>query len=576
MTSSNLSVSKIVATPTENSWAQAYNAGSLFAVLSLTKSEESNEDLNSLGKEVFNNLEAEYFSLESKNLESIKNVILIVSDKIPEVLSCSFIVAVVFENILYLFSKGEGKVILRRQGKIGTILNDAKDTDEKIKTASGFLEDNDIFVLETESFENIITMTELSASLENNPSNAAEILSPKVHEKEEGGASAIIVKFQKPKEAMEEDLEKEEKPIDTLKIDAKESASLEILTKENKKLIPIPLNFISFFKFLKLPKTNLSHPKKFFLTIAFILGVVLISAIFFAAKKQEDASSKALFEQIFPEAQKKYDEGLAVITLNKNLAREDLTFSQKILNENKDKFKPESKESKKISELLKKVNDAVSSLSNAGFTEAKLVDSGKSELLSFEIKNPAEFYTSDSNNIYFLDTAGIYSSDKKVIIKNSWEKAGGLGTYLGNFYVLDRNSNQIFKFASGNYEKSNYLQETADLSKAVALTIDGSIWVLLKDGSILKFTKGKQDSFKISGLDKPFSSPSKIYTDKDIDNVYILDNGNSRIVVFNKEGIFKQQYQAPILKNATDFEVLEKEKKIFILSQGKVYEIGLK
>lgn len=572
-------VSKVVSTPTSLSWSQTYNAGNLFAVLSLTKYEENEEDLNSLGKEIFNDLEAEYFSLESKDLESIKNAVLTVSEKIPEVLSCSFIVAVISENILYLFSKGFGKVLLKRQGKIGTVLNGKKDIGEKINTASGFLEENDIFILETEAFESIISKNELFVSLETTPSEATEILSPKVHEKEDGGASVIIVKFQKPERVMEEVLEEEKEPMVSLKISVTEkNVPPEILTERNKKLIPLTLNFISLVKFLKLPKINLSHSKKFFLTIAFILGVVLISAIFFAVKKQEDTSSKALFNRIFPVAQKKYDEGLAVLTLNKNLAGEDLLYSQKILNENKDKFKPESQESKKIAELLKKVDEAISSLSNTGSTDAKLVDSGKSELLNFEIKNPAEFYARDNNDIYFLDMAGIHSSDKKTIIenKNSWKKAGGLGRYLGNFYVLDKKSNQIFKFASNNYEKSNYLQGAVDLSSARSLTIDGSIWVLLQNGSILKFTKGDQESFKVSGLDKPLSSPTKVYTDKEIDNVYILDNGNSRIVILGKDGSFKEQYLSNIIKTARDFEVLEKDKKIYVLSQSKVYEIELK
>lgn len=570
-------VSKVVSTPTSLSWSQTYNAGNLFAVLSLTKSEENNEDLNSLGKEIFNNLEAEYFSLESKDLESIKNAILIVSDKIPEVLSCSFIVAVVFENILYLFSKGLGKILLKRQGKTGVVLNGTKDGEEKINTASGFLENDDIFVLETEAFESIISKNELFASLETTPSEATEILSPKVHEKEEGGASIIIVKFQKQEEIIEEALEKEDLIAPTTQ---------EILKESNKKLVPLSLSLAIISRYLKLPKINLSHSKKFFLTIAFILGVVLISTIFFAVKKQEDTSSKALFNQIFPKAQKKYDEGLAVLTLNKNLAGEDLLYSQKILNENKDKFKPESQESKKIAELLKKVNDSLSSLSNASFSDAKLVDNTKSELLDYESKSINEFpFSQDNKNLYFAAEKGIYSIDKssnekKQIIKynQQWSDATAIGVYSGNVYILDKKSSAIFKFTAveDGFEKTDYLKDKIDLSNSKSMAIDGSVYILFKDGNILKFTKGKQESFKVSGLDKPLSSPTKIFTDKETDKVYILDIGNSRIVALGKDGAFKEQILSNIIETARDFEVLEKEKRIYILSQNKVYEFGLK
>ena len=47
----NISFSKIVATPTLNSWSQAYNAGKLFAVLSLQK-EKNTALLKTKKKEV--------------------------------------------------------------------------------------------------------------------------------------------------------------------------------------------------------------------------------------------------------------------------------------------------------------------------------------------------------------------------------------------------------------------------------------------------------------------------------------------------------------------------------------------
>ena len=47
-------------------------------------------------------------------------------------------------------------------------------------------------------------------------------------------------------------------------------------------------------------------------------------------------------------------------------------------------------------------------------------------------------------------------------------------------------------------------------------------------------------------------------------------------MVLDKSGNYKNQYQAGIIKAAKDFEVLEKDKKIYVLSAGKTYEIDLK
>ena len=96
------------------------------------------------------------------------------------------------------------------------------------------------------------------------------------------------------------------------------------------------------------------------------------------------------------------------------------------------------------------------------------------------------------------------------------------------------------------------------------------------DGNINKFTKGASDTFAITGLETALSGPTKIYTNASDDNIYVLDNGNSRIVVFDKTGKYKNQYQAGIIKTAKDFDVLEKDKKIYVLSDGKIYEVDLK
>ena len=89
----SLSFSKIVATPNLASWSQAYNAGKLFAVLSLEKKEsedQSIDSLNVLGKSFFEKLEQEFFTLETKDLESIKKAILNSFEDVPPGLNVSF------------------------------------------------------------------------------------------------------------------------------------------------------------------------------------------------------------------------------------------------------------------------------------------------------------------------------------------------------------------------------------------------------------------------------------------------------------------------------------------------------
>src|SRR5579872_5653681 len=112
---------KVVASPTANAWSQAYNAGNLFAVLSLKSTEETL--LNALGKDVIKTLEEEYFTLEEKNLDSIKQAVTKAAAKIPDDISRSLIVASVVSDILYLYLQGEGLILIKRNDAFGNLLS---------------------------------------------------------------------------------------------------------------------------------------------------------------------------------------------------------------------------------------------------------------------------------------------------------------------------------------------------------------------------------------------------------------------------------------------------------------------
>lgn len=353
MEKANLEFAKIVSTPTLTSWAQAYNAGNLFAVLSLKNDALSEDDgsLNILGKEIIDTLEKEYFATEEKNLASIKEALTTTVKKIPKGIITSLVVVAVApsdKNILYAFIFGGGKIILKRGDKIGRILN--KEDSNDLQSASGFLEDDDIIILETDQFANLVSEAELSSSLDHHaPSEIAETFSPKVHEKEEGGASALIL-VHKGKIAEEEIISEEE-------------IEEEQVVEAQNKYFSLLKSKVNQLKNRVVSQSGLNHSKKIFLTVAILLLFILISSIFFAVKKNNEAKTQALFQEIFVPSQKKYDEGTSLLDLNKNLAREDFLQAKKTLEEGKSKFKADSKEEKQIEDLLTKVNKNLEGLS---------------------------------------------------------------------------------------------------------------------------------------------------------------------------------------------------------------------
>src|SRR3989344_3886956 len=505
----NISVSKIAATPSETSWSQAYNAGKLFAVISLSKEtvDEKKDFLNVLGKEAIETLEQEFFSLETKDLSSIKKTFEEALRKIPEDVESSFAAACIAKNIVYIFYFGNTRISIKRGEEFGVLID--SEEEKESGAISSLLLDGDIIILQTKQFKELVPTNVLVASIDSQP----------------------------PEEIA---------------------------------------------KMIKLPKFDkVNHTRKLILTVVLVIAALLVFTVVLSVRKQNEAKLSALFESVYTPATEKYKEGESLISLNKNLANDSFEEAYKILNENKSKFPKGSRQEKQILDLLNKTQQALSQTSGINTVQAKEETGESSSYLSEGGKN-SSYVAQDKNNIYYVKN-GVVSRDKgnnkeQTIIKSSDlpQGVGGLGIYNGNIYVLSKNDSQIFRFAGKDFTKGDYFSSSRPtLSNANAMTIDGAILILFSDGNVAKYTRGVSDNLSITNLDKPLSNPSRIFTDPDTQNVYILDNGNSRIVVLGKNGEYQAQYQAAEFKNAKDFDVREADKKIYFLSNGKIYSINL-
>jgi len=577
MPNEKITFATIVATPSDTSWSQAYTAGKLYAVLSLEHTDLDSTKLAALGKDIINALVEEYFTLEIKDLTTIKTAIIQTTTKIQKETTACLVVISIVNNILYAFSFGGGKVIIRRKGKIGTILSVSdRETSPSVHAVSGFLQDGDTVILQTKQFESLVSSDDLLSF--STPTDAAEILSPKIHGATQGGASAIVLSYQEsPTLAIDEDiLSAEEKEIEEKeKEEIPSPLQAEVASHiEKKKSFSMPKIHVSF------PKMPFKLPKKtfLFLLVPLILFGILLFSLYTTKQRQENEKIQSLFQQVYPAAEKKYNEGQALLSLNKELAQDDFKKAESILSENIDKFPKESEEYKKIAALFETVQSVTDESTSGTALTAKEATTSDSPLLSALLKNITYPYAVNSEtDIYLGSNTDIKTPTGKTIVENDdgWEKIGGLGTFGTNVYILDKTTSQILKYVSGDAESKTTYATSPAFAKATAIAIDGSIYVLSADGTIKKYTRGKEETFALTGLETPLKNPTRIYTNPDIDNLSILDKGNSRIVVFNKQGAFQNSYAATIIKDAVDFDVQEGDKKIYILSSGKVYEIDL-
>ncbi len=579
----SLAYAKIVATPTPTGWSQVYNAGSLFAALSLSCHPAQEVSLPATGKNLLNNLEAEFFTLEKKTLTSIKAAIEKSFENIPQGITVDACLAFFKEEYLYLFILGCGKIIMKRDEKIGTLL--ARQSDNPLLlTASGILQQADTIILQTDHFSKNIPDEIIATALELQlPSSIAENLSPHVHKKEDGNQAAIIITYNgtnKPASPAIA-LETEESPAE-----ASSEAKMEASVKTE---APTKTKFHTHFPFsnplkkLKIPMPRLTRRQKTSLTVGSIILLLLITSIIIAKQKQETSKYQELYQNIYQPAEKKYEEGKSLKKLNQNLAQDDFQKAEKLLVDNIDKFKQGSKEQTSLKTLLDQIkselNNQTTTIKKTTATPTNLEDNN---ILSIEKSTHALAYSQDENSIYTITSKSISTinkktGDKKEIITNDndWTQPIAITPYQGNIYILDHKSG-ILKYvpSQDSFSKTQYFKGDApNLESAQSMSIDSSTWILLGNGQILKYTRGEKENFSLSGAN--LASPTKIFTNPDTDYLYILDKGNSRILKISKTGAYQNQINADILSQATDFEILEKDQKANILSGDKTYSLPL-
>ncbi len=160
--------------------------------------------------------------------------------------------------------------------------------------------------------------------------------------------------------------------------------------------------------------------------------------------------------------------------------------------------------------------------------------------------------------------------------KDAWALPVAVGSYFGNFYILDPQIGQILRYVPGadgyTNPPQNYFPDDVEvnLAGAVDMAIDGFIYVLYADGTIRKFEGGIPVEFQITEIDKPLSHPTAIYTAPDdvAQYVYVADAGNRRVVQLNKDGRFVRQFK-PRDEETVSFSALQ---SIFVDElTGKLY-----
>ncbi len=364
------------------------------------------------------------------------------------------------------------------------------------------------------------------------------------------------------------------------------------------------------------------NKKRFAVLMAIFFIIVLILAVYMGHKKRMIYNQNLTKQQLVEDITYRLDQAKSLRKLNPQRAKTLLDEANDILNLYLDD-NPANLDINKLQIQLDEAYAEVShkytyhqlqnfydlSLVKEGFNPDKLslanmdlrmLDSNNQALINLDIsKKSAEIIAGSeiiSKNSIFssIDDYIFLITNKKFIILNAdsgkQEKSFKFNTinidqligYGSNAYVLDKENSQVWRFrgTEGSLSKPDPFfnkNNQPNMEKTAFLAIDGSLWLVDRDGGLSKFTGGVKDAYypKIN-VDPRLVSVDGFYLDEYTSFIYILDGNQHRIIVVDKNGRYQSQYIWEGLTPQTPFVVSEQIGKILLIDNGKILEIDLR
>jgi len=353
-------------------------------------------------------------------------------------------------------------------------------------------------------------------------------------------------------------------------------------------------------------------------SVGIVLVLILIVSVFFGIKQKREKDYRLQYESELKEAEHLLDESLSLYTIDAGRSRELFNQARGIVDgliisgiEDSELDGLDTKIKEKQGEILGEYKAQLENFSDltiitSGFSGKSIVgDGGEIYVLDEEGKRivsisfaakkskveigPAQLsgaidFAVYNDRIFVINDDGIFEvskTSKEEVAEKDWLGDVMLFAYTSNLYFLEKDASDISRYVStesGFADRKSWIAEgvDTDFSEVVDWVIDGTIWVLKKNGDISRFSMGNRLSFSIKGLAPELVNGNAIYTREDTENLYILDSRGKRVVVVDKDGNFQAQYLAEDISGAKDIVVSESEGKIIFLKDGKLLSIELK
>ena len=614
-----LNVAQVIGLNTDQKAAQVIYQqrdaeGTFLAVLIL-----SCDDAFTKGRQKLSELSDFYFDAEGTTSEKLSATFAKASQDAPAEGELSLLIGTISGKVLYLIGKGGVDVYLKRAEKVSPLLNVSSEG----QLISGFLNGGDRVLLATKSLSNFLG-DDLSKTLTLPLDTFEQEVIDRIgsSDSQTQGLAGLLVSVEEEEQDIPS-LPQEEQVMDPRELMPED---LKVSVVESiKKGITKTLGLILSIRYY-LPKSNRGR-----LILAVVLITVLSIGALFQYKNISEREKNEQFQTLLQMAKDEFSASKGLAILNATEAKLKLESAKAKVDEALS-VKPNAQEAQDLKAQIEQetptiLNQFVSSnfplyldldLVKKGFKanllslsagKLLILDSDIDTLVTLDLAKKSHQIQAGSQSLGDAKVASVngnfafvYSKDKGLIRVDTtsqkattvskkddgWGEILDMAGFASNIYLLDTKGNQIWKYlpvrqaglatSDGYSDKREYLVKDAkvDLSSSLRLQIESSVYVLKSTGEMLRFTRGAKDNFNYEGLDQGIKDPKSFFVSSDTDNLYILDSGNSRLLILTKTGSYKGQVTGEKFATATDLVVDEKGKKVYLLEGSKIYTVDLK
>jgi hypothetical protein len=153
-----------------------------------------------------------------------------------------------------------------------------------------------------------------------------------------------------------------------------------------------------------------------------------------------------------------------------------------------------------------------------------------------------------------------------------------LEVFQGRLYLADTSLEQVLRYGAGQYsgDPSPWFSQATNLDEMESMQIDGDIWMLVKNGQVLRYNQGRQLPYALdSSVGLVREAVDFFVGDGTNPFIYVVDGAGERIWVYDKEnGEYVKQFAAPEgdpLRGLTSLYI-EGVNSMYLLTQTALYK----